>query len=241
MTTLRADTGIVFHYLNYSETSVIVKLLTEQSGMLSVLKKGARKKGRKSNLAALQPLSIVSVEYYHNEQKELHLAKSIEIWRPYRTVQTEMLKSAVFMFLNEVLFKSLQHQEANKQLYTFILEFLIRFDQEELNPNAHLWFLLQLCSFLGISPDSGSYRPGSVLDIEEGIFRSKTGRRGESTAEEASFLYQLLGTKFAAITSLKVSTELRRKTLQTLVEYYETQLEGMRSINSHLVLKELME
>lgn len=238
---LQADVGIVFHHLNYSESSVIIKVLTREHGLVSILKKGAKRKRSKTSSAAFQSLSMVAVEYYASEHKELYTAKSVELWKPYKTLHSNILKSSVLLFINEILYKSIQHQEANTPLFEFIESYLTGLDQLEFNPDSHLWFMARLTSYLGISPDVDGYQPGYVLNLIEGNFSSYTGKKEDSTPESARCIVQLLGTKFAAIAGLKTPAEMRRETLQTLVDYYETQLEGIKSINSHLVLKELLE
>ena len=47
--------------------------------------------------------------------------------------------------------------------------------------------------------------------------------------------------EFDALKELKLTREIRRETLQTLIDYYQIQLEGIKNINSHLVLQELLE
>lgn len=238
---LLADKGIVFHHLNYSETSIIVKVFTREHGLISVLKKGAKRKGSKSSSAAHQPLSIVSVEYYFSDSKDLHTAKSLELMTPYRSLHNEIYKASVMMFLNEMLYKSIQHQEKNEELFDFIEGFLITMDLQEFNPNAHLWFLAHLTIPLGIQPDIDGYKEGLVLDLLEGDFKFNTGRKGDSTVISAQGIAKLLGTKFEDISYLNLTSGGRRDVLQTLVDYYQLQLEGIKSINSHLVLKELLE
>ncbi|MBL4704770.1 MAG: DNA repair protein RecO C-terminal domain-containing protein, partial [Flavobacteriales bacterium] len=139
-----------------------------------------------------------------------------------------------------------QHQEQNHALYEFIETFLIGMDQAIFNPNAHLWFIIKFTSFLGISPDIDGYQKGYVFDLTEGGFRPFRSSRGDTTPESAALIAHLIGTDFAAIidpesTGIKIPTHLRRETLQFLVNYYQIQLQGIKSINSHLVLKDLLE
>jgi DNA repair protein RecO (recombination protein O) len=246
---LQADVGIVFNHFNYSESSVILKVYTKEHGLVSVLKKGARKKNSRTAAAAFQALSIVSIEYYYADKRDLFTAKSVELWKPFRSLHTNVLKSSILLFINEILYKTIQHQEANEPLYTFIENFLIGMDQADFNPNVHLWFIIKLTSFLGITPDIDGYKEGYVFELAEGGFRPVRNSREDSTPETASLIKEIMGMNFAAVlgqtqesgTHMKIPTQLRRDTLQTLIEYYQIQLEGIKSINSHLVLKDLLE
>ena len=63
--------GIVLNTIPYSDTSLIVKIYTEQFGLQSYIVSGARsKKGqRKANL--LQPLSQLDLVVQHREKNTL--------------------------------------------------------------------------------------------------------------------------------------------------------------------------
>ena len=54
--------GIVLSKVDYSETSIILKLLTEKEGVKSFIFQGAKRKNKKGNI--ISPLAILSVEYY---------------------------------------------------------------------------------------------------------------------------------------------------------------------------------
>lgn len=237
---LEADVGIVFHHINYGESSVIVKVLSKNHGLVSLMIKGAKRK-KSNTIAKLQPLSLVILEYYYSEQKELHNVKSIDLLTPYKTLHNHPMKAAVLLFLNEILYKAIQQQEKNDDVFEFIESFLLKMDQTEFNPNSHLWFIVKLTSFLGMAPDISSYKKGTVFNLLEGVFNSNKYRKGDSSTSVAATIYFLMGTEFDRIKELKLTRETRRETLHTLIDYYQIQLEGIKNINSHLVLQELLE
>ena len=237
---LEADTGIVFHHINYAESSVIVKLLSKNHGLISLMIKGAKKK-KSSTIAKLQPLSLVAVEYYYSEQKDLHTVRNLDLNTPFKTLHTNPMKAAVLLFLNEILFKAIQQQEKSDPVFDFIQSFLIKMDQTEFNPNSHLWFVSKLTTFLGMAPDISSHKKGAVLNLIEGEFVVDSYSKGESSVIASETIFRLMGMEFDALKELKLTREIRRETLQTLIDYYQIQLEGIKNINSHLVLQELLE
>jgi len=246
---LQADVGIILNHFNYSETSVILKVYTKKNGLVSIVKKGARRKNSKTAAAAFQALSIVSVEYYYADKRDLFTGKSVDLWKPFKTLHTDVFKSSILLFINEILYKTIQHPEENEPLYEFIENFLIGMDQAEFNPNVHLWFIIKLTGFLGISPDIDGYKEGYVFELAEGGFRPARNLKEDSTPETAALIKEIMGMNFAALLGqtqesgehMKIPTKLRRDTLQALIDYYQIQLEGIKSINSHLVLKDLLE
>ncbi len=68
--------GIVLQKINYSETSIIVKLLTEHEGVKSFIFPGAKNKKKKGNLIA--PLAILSLTYFQRNNNALATIQEIE-------------------------------------------------------------------------------------------------------------------------------------------------------------------
>lgn len=235
---LRAESALIFHFFKYSETSLILKLFTRESGLRSVIYKGAKRKKNQS----VQPLSMVTTEYYFKEGKDLGTVKSVSLAQPYQSIYADVRKSSVVLFIQELLYKTIREEEPNPELYDFVVDFLTVYDQTSFNVNAHLWFALHLTDYFGIRPDTDTYLPGTILNLEEGCFEhaSKMGVNC-ANVEQAKVWSKILGTKFDALSELKISNETRREVLQTVIDYYELQLTEVKTIHSHLILRELLQ
>lgn len=232
-----AQTAIVFHAFNYSETSLIIKLFTKESGLKTLIYKGAKRKKNQ----AVQPLSLVNVEYYQKEGHEMGTVRSMSLYEPFHSIYSDIYKTSVLMFVKELLYKTVREEEQNERLFYFIEQFLLKYDLEEFNPNAHLWFALHLMTFLGIQPDMDSYQEQALLHLEEGIYQPTTRKTERHTSKEIAAQFNLiLGMNFADIPALQLTNLMRRDLLQAIIEYYETQLSDMKTINSHTILKELL-
>jgi len=59
--------GIVLNYINFSESSVIAKIYTDNYGLQSYIIKGIRKSKSKTKLSLLEHLSLVEIVAYHKE------------------------------------------------------------------------------------------------------------------------------------------------------------------------------
>ena len=72
---LHKTLGIVLRSTDYSDSSIIAKIYTEQFGIQSYLIKGAKRKKAsvKSNL--FQPLSLLELIVYKKEKKQLQTLK----------------------------------------------------------------------------------------------------------------------------------------------------------------------
>ncbi len=153
--------GILLKKTAYTGNGLILKVYTKEKGIKQYF---ARK--TKKTKAIFQPLTILNITAYENPKKTIQNVKEVTIAKPYKSLQTDLIKSNICLFINELLEKVIQEEEPNKQLYTFLKQELITFDDEEINLNFHLDFLMKLTFQLGIEPDCNSEKP--YFDVEEG-------------------------------------------------------------------------
>lgn len=233
-----AGQGILFHSFDYSETSLILKVYTQEQGLKTLIHKGARRKKNKAN----QPLSLVQVEYYQKEGQEMGAIRNMTLEKPFISLYSDFYKSSVVLFLRELLYKTILEEEPNAELFAFIKTFLVAYDAQPFDANAHLWFVAQLTKYLGIQPDTTEYIAQDEFNLEQGIFQRYCPKHEAHMDRTltASFC-DVLGTKFAALPSLQLTNDVRRKLLDAQILYYRLQLTEMKVINSHAILKELLE
>jgi DNA repair protein RecO (recombination protein O) len=61
--------GIVLRKTDYSETSVVLQILTPKFGVKGFIFQGAKRKNKKGNIIA--PLSIIDIEYYQRNESDV--------------------------------------------------------------------------------------------------------------------------------------------------------------------------
>ena len=88
--------GIVLHKVNYSETSLILKVFTLQNGLQSFIFQGAKRKGKKGNL--ISPLSIIQINYFQRQDSDLAKISEIESEISYKTIPFDPIKSGIVFF-----------------------------------------------------------------------------------------------------------------------------------------------
>jgi len=64
--------GIVFWQTKYSDTSLVVRIMTEESGLGSYIIKGARGPKSKIRASLFQPLTILDLVVSNKEKSDLH-------------------------------------------------------------------------------------------------------------------------------------------------------------------------
>lgn len=233
--------GIVFQKINYSESGIIVKIYTEEFGLMSFIVRGVKSKRGAMKSAYFQPLTILDLVVSHKENKNLHNIKEARVAYAYRDVFSDPVKQSILFFLNEMLLKTIKEESADKLLFEWLLNALTWLDLTDKNVvNYHLSFLFQLSRFLGFYPKiSGT--ESKYFDLQEGTFR-------ETRPEHASYvsgaqveqMVQLRNTTFEDCSGLQISNEDRRKILHILVTYYQMHLPNIHQIKSLEVLENMM-
>lgn len=236
--------GIVFRQIKYADSSLVVRVLTEGSGLVSFIIKGARGPKAKIRASLFQPLTLLELMYSQHGKGDLHHIREARIAYPYRTIPQDIRKSCILLFLNELLNKSIQEETANPSLFAFIFDHLVMLDETNENPsNFHLLFATQLTRYLGFFPH-GNYRDDdSVFDLSEGIF-GKTEPLPAShfiTGQLCFMFSRLLTVPVSDFYRLSFPAGIRHDLLEKLLRYYQFHLPLPGEFKSHLVLHEVLQ
>ena len=113
--------GVVLSFTRYGESSIIVSIFTELFGVQSYIANGIRSKSSKSKMALFQPLTILELVVYHREHANINRIKELKCFHPYQTIQSDIVKSSVAMFVGEVLYKTLRNESHPQPLGEFII------------------------------------------------------------------------------------------------------------------------
>jgi len=114
--------GIVFHHLKYSESSIIAKIYTERFGLQSFLVKGVRQKKSRMRMNLFGPLSLVDLVMDYKEKSTLHHLRDISSSYPFTGITTDITRTSLAIFINELLYKSIQGEEPDQALFDYIVK-----------------------------------------------------------------------------------------------------------------------
>src|SRR6476620_11401393 len=123
--------GIVFRTIKFSETSVISKIYTEKFGMQSYIINGVRSEKSKTKAGQLQVMSILEMEVYYQENRNLNRIKEMRPAYVFTSLLFDPLKSSLGLFMMEVLNKCIHEEETNEAMYAFIADGLQLLDQQQ--------------------------------------------------------------------------------------------------------------
>jgi DNA repair protein RecO (recombination protein O) len=220
---LHKTRGIVFRFTKYGDSSIIVTIFTELFGIQTYIVNGVRSKNAKGKIALFQPLTLLDLVVYYKENASIKRIKEIKCLHQYQTVSTDIRKSSLAIFINEILNKAVKDESHTGEIFEFLLSSLILLDHQEDNlENFHLIFLIKLSRFLGF----GAHQAEEILGV----------RMLDRNEEE--ILGNLLNADFTE--SISMTNEQRRNLLEAILRFYTTHIESLGEIKSIQILKEIM-
>jgi DNA repair protein RecO (recombination protein O) len=236
--------GIVFHQTKYSDTSLVVKILTEEAGLGSYIIKGVRSPKSKIKASLFQPLNLLELVVSRKEKSELNHIREAHVIHPYREIPDNIRKSSILLFLNELMYKSIQEEAVNDNLFQFIWDHLILLDQTTENPaNFPLLFAIRLTHYLGFFPQGNYHDHYTVFDMAEGHFTQGEPLPAEQfiTGQPCAWLAKLLELPVDQFYAIAIPSGIRNFLLEKVLVFYQLHLPLTGSFKSHLVLHEVLQ
>lgn len=234
--------GIVLQSLRYGDSSLIVKVFTRTEGLKSYMVKGAFNHTSKTRVALFQNLNRVAyVETGKPKTASLGYMKDVQLASVYQSLPFVMNKSAILMYVSELLSKSITGQEKNEALYDFIVRSLQWLDLVESNyANFPLFFTLELTRHLGFYPKT-NHESGFCFDMMEGQFvRDIPVHPYVLDTDSALLLSSLLNKGIDETCRLPLYVGQRRALLDGLITFMRLHAPVMHDFRSHEVLQSVL-
>lgn len=243
---VHATKGIVLRAIAYGETSVIVSVYTELFGLQSYLVNGVRsnkKSNTKGNL--FQPASIVDMEVYHNDLKNLQRIKEAKWHYLYQDVMFDVYKNAIALFMTELLQKVIRQPEHNPDLYNFIEDAYMELDKadKKIVLNYPLFFLLHLAAFFGFNLQNNFSTEKQVLDLKEGNFVHENPLHPfYIDPVKGAMVSQLLKIMHPRdLDHITLNNIMRRQLTESLLLFYGLHVQDFGTMKSLPILQEILE
>ncbi|WP_296384130.1 DNA repair protein RecO [Winogradskyella sp.] len=236
---LTKNNSIVLSKFKYRDYDLIVKCYTQQRGVVSYILRGVlkSKKGH-TKTVYFQALSQLQIEENYKPNQSLHSIKEVKPNYIYKSLHTNIYKSAIVLFLSEILSNVLKEEEKNEDLYNYIETALQYLDSENHFSNFHLLFLLKLTRYLGFQPENLS-TDYPYFNLESGVFEASSNGIYSIAGENLTLLKRLLGINFDALNSVKINAKQRQEFLNMLLYYFELHLGSFKKPKSLQVLNDV--
>lgn len=232
---LQKTKGIALHYYNYSESSVIAKIFTYDSGLQSFILNGVRKKNAKTKLGLLHPLSRLDVSFYNKSRTGIKRIKEISLSKVLEKIPYEINRQLIAVFIAEALMKVLIENENEKDLFNYVEGVITELENaDKISNSLPLYFLLNLSLFLGFYPSKkNDHFP--FFDLQNGCFeKSDVSHSYFIKDEELSNFKSLLLNETVAF-----SQKERGVLLLILLDYFKLHHHEFKNLKSHTIIEQL--
>ena len=226
---LYSTQGIVFGSTKFKETSIIVRIYTEQFGMQSYLVNGVRS-NKSKEVCTLSALSLLDMTVYNKLGKDIQHVSEAKFAKTYQSIPFDPFKRTIGIFLTEILSKVLREESHNSNVFKFIFHSLELFDTQLTNiQNFHLQLLIKTTHQIGFGPENGA-------DFVDQI--SDSGYPISIDRNEESILTELMSNPYGH--EVSIGNEVRRTLLDHLLKFYQIHLGSLGEIKSLKVLKDVL-
>lgn len=220
---LHKTRGVVFRFTKYGDTSIIVTLFTELFGLQSYIVNGVRSKSGKNKIALFQPLTLLDLVVYHREHANINRIKEVKCLYPYQSIPVDIKKSALAMFIIEVVNKTIREESHAQELCEFLIHAFMTLDQIDLgSENFHLIFLLKLSRMLGF----GAHHVNEVLGARV------------TTEQNERIIATLLKSEYTTVVSMQ--NHQRREILDLVLKFYADHIDNLGDMKSIQILREIL-
>lgn len=216
--------------LKYKETSIIVKIFTEEYGTQSFIVNGVRSNKSKGKAALYQPLSLLDLVIYYKEGKGLLRISEAKLAVAFQEIPFHPVKRTIGIFLTEFFAKILKEEEINTGLFQFMFHSIEFLDHQKTQiENFHLQLLLKSAVHLG-------YGPQGDLDFLQQLLEA--GMHFNELQNEEQYIEQLIKLPYGA--KIKLASSYRRELLDQVIKFYTIHLHDRLEIKSIEVLKTVL-
>jgi len=230
--------GIIFKALKYSETSLILDIYTEEKGLRKYIISGVRNKRSKVKTGLLQVATLVDMVAYFRDNKPMNRIKEIKAAQIYESIPFDLMKGTISLFMVELAQKTIKEEEGNAELFNFLFNRFATLDKlAQINPNYHLYFMLDLSGYLGFYPGGTWSLETPWLNMREGKFVKEEPLHQYALSRDLSEKVGLLMKREA----VKIGRGDRQKIVLKLIDYYRVHVENFNGLNTHEILREVLE
>lgn len=234
--------AIVLHSFKFGESSLILKVYSEQSGLISCMVHGVRKSKSQNKAALFQTLNRLELVYYQKNKDQMVVVKEVKLTKSYSTLHSDMRKTSIALFVAEVLLKSFKEEQSNPNFYRFLEQEFDNLDIAESNfSNIHLEILMQIAFEHGIKPMNNYSQQACLFDMQNGMFVEKTPEHTNYLSTATSLIFNQLILKTEKKSEpLLLKREERKHLLIALIQYLKIHLSGFGELKSLEILEEIL-
>jgi DNA repair protein RecO (recombination protein O) len=234
--------AIALRTIKVNDSKSILSAWSAELGRISLVMPAGGGKESRRRRALTMPLSCFEGVVDVRPHVELYSIRDVRACEPMTSLSAHPVRSAVAMFLAEVLGVVLRDSQPDAVLWQFLQDSVTTLDRVEGRAlaNFHLVFLVHLGQFLGIYPDTSSWAEGRVFDMRDAVFRdSAPGHNDYIEAAQAKAVRALALVDYDSMGRLAFVRSERSDALDAILRYYAIHHTPLASIKSLEVVRML--
>lgn len=248
MITAISTEAVVLRTIEYSDTSLIVRMFTESQGKITVMARGA-KRAKNATAGMLQPPNYIAVQFRYKVSRDIQPLTECEYVTYYTRLATDLKRYAGAMLSVEMLDRAVQERDPQPILFRLIIATLHELDTSdgEIATIVH-FFQLHLARQLGFAPElekcsiCGAPLVSANLLSEQGSLCCDPCLAGGIDTEfighlpvrpEALiYLQSLVSTHISALNSLSIDKQSQHEGGKFLLKHLYCHVDGMQNLKS---------
>lgn len=217
---------IALRTVRYNDKNSILSAFTAERGRVSLLVSASNSKESRRRRALLMPLSIVDAEIDFRPGRDVFNMREIRPLSSSLSIISSPIKSSIALFVADFLNSLLRQESADALLYDFLKEEILALEDMESHAavNSHIGLLCRLSRFVGIQPDTGSYRKGYFLDMSDGVWRMSPPLHHSWLEQAESRMAYIVMSRMTepsrTIAHILGNRMLRNRAIDILIQYY---------------------
>lgn len=204
--------GIVLSRLEYGDTALIVDFYSRELGRTTFSAYSSKKKNARFYFA---PLNFLEVELYQSKKEKYLKVKEISSLLPEQLMNRDSEIHAIRYFIAEFLKKTLNNEESDEALFSFLIEQLNELYHTSNKGTYILTFLENLSPYLGID----------IVEL----------KNNKGMASEFGFTFN--ESEWERL--LAINPKDKKSYLNLLIRFYAHQFEGVGALKSKTILAEI--
>ena len=237
--------GIVLRTIKYGETSIISTIFTELFGVQSYLVNGVRTQKKTVKAHYYQPASLLDMQVYHNDLKNLQRLKEVKWSMIYQNVLSDVIKHSIAIYMVELLHRCLKQPEPNPELFSFCEDAFTQLDQADgmVRANFPLYFALQLPQFFGFQLQNNYSAKNNIFDIREGKFTDEDSASPDYINVDLSFHLSEISKAVHPLDldEIKMNGSNRLALLKEMEKFYSFNIPDFGKMKSLDILQEVIQ
>lgn len=239
---LQKARAIALHSVRYGDNSIVAYLYSYEFGRLTLMVNGAYGKGRRAGKAVFfQPLSLIDIVFYAGKNQGMGRLKEVSSPFVSVSISSSPAKSAIALFMGEVIYRTVREEEGNHPLYTFLELSIKSLDAMDSGvANFHLIFLSHLSKYLGFYPHGVFSDQTPYFDFRSGIFVEHEPKHAFFfSSADSKTLYDTLILDYDNASQLSLNGTQRSSFLNLMLSYYQYHTDSSTTFHSLSVLQQV--